>query len=901
MKFKFLIPLLFLAANSLFAQTSGQTKTDSLKVALSAAKEDTVKVVILTMLSDRSCWLGNYDLALAYANLALKLAEKNDFKKGIATAYNNISVVNFFQGDYPISMDHSLTALRIAESIGDKYQMGVAYKNIGLVYTRQNNDEKAIENHIKSVQIMESIGNKNGMGRAYNNIAMIYSKRGEYEKAIENYSKAYDLMKSIGDTRSQYIIQNNIGEMHSRKGEYSTALDKYLTALAVFDSIGDNKGKSITYLNLGLTYIHLGKISEAKEWLHKSLSLNKRLDTKEYIKSSYEGLSKADSITGDFASSLENYKMFITYRDSLTNEENNKKLNHATLQYEFDKKEATAKAEREKKDIQQRHIRNASFATVGGLLLFSLIAVRERNKTKKAQQRAEHSEQIKKEFLANMSHEIRTPMNAIIGMTNLVLDSPLEEKQKKYLNGVKKSSENLLHIINDILDFSKVEAGKMELETIDFSIRELAEQVVAIFKQKAADKGIEIFSTVSADVPEASVGDPMRLNQVLMNLAGNAIKFTEKGSVQIEINSVSNDENSNLLKFSVIDTGIGIPADKINSVFNSFSQAHSSDSRKFGGTGLGLSISKQLVELMGGKILIESEVGLGSKFSFLVSLPKGSVENIRSQTVKNTVDGNCLNGLRILIADDNEDNRIVCRDTLESKSKVEIAEAVNGAEVLEKLIQQDFDIILMDVQMPVMDGLEATKKIRNEFDEPKRRIPIIALTASVIRSDIDKCRAVGMDDYVPKPFSEEELFRTISKLTGKELRFTLKSDSKTGNETVRPNVDLTYLRNFCKNDHLKMKKYIDLFLNRAPKLNTALETELAENNFEEIASQAHGFKVSLMMMGMEDAKQIALKLEADCRLATKDVENIRLNTLELIRRISEAINELKQNISNFTV
>ncbi|MFA7617408.1 MAG: response regulator, partial [Weeksellaceae bacterium] len=228
-------------------------------------------------------------------------------------------------------------------------------------------------------------------------------------------------------------------------------------------------------------------------------------------------------------------------------------------------------------------------------------------------------------------------------------------------------------------------------------------------------------------------------------------------------------------------------------------------------------------------------------------------------------------------------------------------EAVNGAEVLEKLTQQDFDIILMDVQMPVMDGLEATKKIRNEFDEPKRRIPIIALTASVIRSDIDKCRAVGMDDYVPKPFSEEELFRTISKLTGKELRFTLKSDSKTGNETVRPNVDLTYLRNFCKNDHLKMKKYIDLFLNRAPKLNTALETELAENNFEEIASQAHGFKVSLMMMGMEDAKQIALKLEADCRLATKDVENIRLNTLELIRRISEAINELKQNISNFTV
>jgi len=372
-----------------YPQNREQKQIDSLRIELSKAKEDTAKVKILNQLSDLSCRFGNYETALQYGDSALVVAKRTDFKKGTATAYNNIGIVNFYQGDYPEALNNSFTALQIAESIGDKNEMASSYKNIGVVYMRQNNNSKAIENYLKSIKIMESIGNKSGIAKVYNNIGIVYSHQGEYEKAIETYTKAFDLMKSIGDKRSQYIIYNNIGEMHGRMGDYSQALDKYLTSLKVFESIGDNKGMSITYLNVGLTYLKLGSIAKGKEWLQKSLELNTRLDTKEYIKSSYEGLAEADSISGDFSSSLENYKMFIVYRDSLINEENTKKLTQTTMQYEFDKKEAEAKAEREKKDIRQRNVRNASFATVGGLLLFSLLVLRQRNKVKKEKKRSD--------------------------------------------------------------------------------------------------------------------------------------------------------------------------------------------------------------------------------------------------------------------------------------------------------------------------------------------------------------------------------------------------------------------------------------------------------------------------------------------------------------------------------
>ncbi|MBK7036123.1 MAG: response regulator [Bacteroidetes bacterium] len=495
--------------------------------------------------------------------------------------------------------------------------------------------------------------------------------------------------------------------------------------------------------------------------------------------------------------------------------------------------------------------------------------------------RAEQSEKFKQQFLANMSHEIRTPMNAVMGMTGLLIEKNPRSDQFNYLDGIKKSSDNLLHIINDILDLSKVEAGKMELEKIDFSLRDMIEQVKQILNYKAEEKGLELITDIDFTIPDVLIGDPTRINQVLINLTGNAIKFTEKGSVTISVSSrqlaVDNSETSNAkfqtLNFSIIDTGIGIPKDKLQTVFESFSQANASDTRIHGGTGLGLSISKQLVELMGGKIFIESEEGAGTIFSFEINLPVGSMERMQEQKSSEQIDGSILNGLKVLIVDDNEYNRVVVHDTLKLMADVEIFQATNGQEAIDAVCQYEFDIILMDVQMPLMNGYEATMYIREKMHAPKNAIPVIALTASVIRSDLDKCRAAGMNDYVPKPFKKAQLISAIARATGREMKFTTKKTDAVDRE---------------KENHYSVSNlsYLEKFV-LIEKLNTAL----LNNDLEEIASQVHGFKTKWIMMGMTESKALAQILEQQYRGKEQDI-SVKENVLKLMEQIQVAIMEL---------
>ena len=525
-----------------------------------------------------------------------------------------------------------------------------------------------------------------------------------------------------------------------------------------------------------------------------------------------------------------------------------------------------------------------------------------------------------------MSHEIRTPMNAVLGMTNLLIDKGPRPDQQNYLDGIQKSSDTLLHIINDILDLSKIEEGKMELEHIDFSIRELVVQVRQTLNYKAEEKGLQLMVDIDKDVPDILVGDPTRLNQVLINLGGNAIKFTEKGSVTIEVSSeqladssgqsagrseVENPSNGlhlqgdtsqppwgeelDTITFKVIDTGIGIPEDKLKAVFESFSQAHVSDSRKYGGTGLGLSISRQLVDLMGGEISIESEVGVGTEFSFTLNLPEGSTEGISIHRSVEQLDGSILNGLKILIADDNEYNRIVAHDSLKAKADVTIALATNGMEVVTMLGEGDYDIVLMDVQMPVMDGYEATRVIRDPQSSVRNHhIPVIALTASVIRSDLDKCRQAGMDDYVPKPFKIYQLISAIAKASVRELKFLDKKRTKVPFDTDAQDVvtDLTYLQNFCEGDKTRMQKYINMFLSTAPVFIEKLNDALGRQDLEEIASLVHGYKSNWIMMGMNEARDLALVIEQQCKAETLHPD-LEQNTARLMGYISNAVSELE--------
>lgn len=385
---------------------------------------------------------------------------------------------------------------------------------------------------------------------------------------------------------------------------------------------------------------------------------------------------------------------------------------------------------------------------------------------RKAKNRAEESERIKQEFLANMSHEIRTPMNAVMGMSSLLVKTPLNEKQTKYAKTIQFASDNLRVIIDDILDLSKIEAGKIQLETIDFNIKELVRNLIHTLEIRADEKHLHLVNDVKNNVPDFVTGDPVRLNQVLLNLMGNAIKFTESGSVTIRAEILSENENEIALKFSIIDTGIGIAADKMNHIFEAFSQERSDTTRKYGGTGLGLTICKKLVELQGGKIEVNSTLGKGSIFSFNVLYKKSLEKHLSQQQEKSGSETSVLNNkkIKILLVDDNAFNQMVATDLIMDWNPEAIIEtADNGKIAVEKVEKNNYDLVLMDVQMPEMDGYTATQTIRNS-NSAKSKIPIIAMTAHAIDSEIKKCKEAGMDEYVSKPIEPQKLFSKITLL-----------------------------------------------------------------------------------------------------------------------------------------
>lgn len=422
-----------------------------------------------------------------------------------------------------------------------------------------------------------------------------------------------------------------------------------------------------------------------------------------------------------------------------------------------------------------QNIKTGSFAMISDISWLKDTEERLR----KAKDNAENANKAKSTFLANMSHDLRTPMNGIIGMTYLALDTNLTPKQRDYLQKISYSADGLLGLLNDILDFSKIEAGQLNIEGYSFNILDLLNNIVSIMTFTAKEKGLNlILEKTTPDLPTFVNGDELRLRQILVNLIGNSIKFTEKGSVSIKVISENRSDNQLKLHFTVADTGIGIPTDKQKTIFSSFSQADASITREFGGTGLGLTICQQLVKLMGGKIWVESNVGQGAIFHFTIILNKGDDNNILQH---NSIVTPQVKELSILLVEDNEINSEIACYVLEKEGH-QVVTAQNGLVSLEVLVDHDFDLILMDVQMPIMDGLTASAIIRasesnsdlSPFGLPQslpeklvhqcngRHIPIVAMTANAMEGDKEKCLAAGMDNYLTKPFEPSQVRAVIA-------------------------------------------------------------------------------------------------------------------------------------------
>ena len=386
-----------------------------------------------------------------------------------------------------------------------------------------------------------------------------------------------------------------------------------------------------------------------------------------------------------------------------------------------------------------------------------------------ATKEAQEAKGMQEQFLANMSHEIRTPMNGIHGMTNLLLETPLSDGQKEFVDIIKRSADNLLVIINDILDFSKIKAGKLNIEKIDFRLRDVLDNVKAIFIHRVKKKGIALHVEIDTRIPHLLKGDPYRLNQVLINLIGNAVKFTEQGSIGVRVDLLQRSAEQVELEFVVTDTGIGIPAEKLPDVFDNFTQAGVDITRRYGGTGLGLAISRQLLQLQGGSISLSSEEGKGSVFSFRIAYGNGEEETASGRVAAGMTDhSRLLAGRRFLVAEDNEVNQKLVEYVLNRAGGV-VQLAENGKEAV-ALLQQDmgYDLIIMDLQMPVMDGYGATQVIR---DEMRLHTPMIAMTATALVGEQVRCLDAGIDEYMTKPFDFKELYKKIGLLLDKPAPF----------------------------------------------------------------------------------------------------------------------------------
>ncbi len=509
---------------------------------------------------------------------------------------------------------------------------------------------------------------------------------------------------------------------------------------------------------------------------------------------------------------------------------------------------------------------------------------------------AEEALRSKQQFLSNMSHEIRTPMNAIIGFTKVVLKTDLTAKQKEYLSAIKLSGDALIVLINDILDLAKVNAGKMTFEKIPFKMSNSISAMLHLFEPKIQEKNLELIKVYDKNIPDVLIGDPVRLHQIILNLVSNAVKFTNQGTITVTVRQVNEDDEKSTIEFSVADTGIGIPEEKISRIFENFQQASSGTSRLYGGTGLGLSIVKQLVEPQGGTISVKSKVNEGSVFSFCLSFLKTKAEAISEIEILE-LDSEIKN-IKVLVVEDIALNQLLMK-TLLDEFGFERDIAVNGKIAIEKLQEKTYDIILMDLQMPVMNGFEATDYIRNIM---KSKIPIIALTADVTTVDLVKCKAVGMNDYIAKPVDERLLYSKIVTLVKKPLT----SNTPEKIEPVQKAdqkikcIDLDYLNHRTKSNPALMMEMISLYLEQTPPLVSAMKQSIIDKDWKSLHAAVHKMIPSFSIMGISnDFENMAKKIQeyASTQLQTDAIHDMAIKIEDICRQacieLEEELNLIK--------
>lgn len=520
------------------------------------------------------------------------------------------------------------------------------------------------------------------------------------------------------------------------------------------------------------------------------------------------------------------------------------------------------------------------------------------NELIKSRLEAENMARLKQDFLANMSHEIRTPMNAILGFTGIVLKEDINKTVKEKVNRIQQAGNNLLVIINDILDFSKIEAGQLEIEEVKFDLYKCLDQVKCQLEDIAKNRNVRLIFNINPETPRIVKGDSVRLNQILINLINNGLKFTEKGFVEVRTKIKEERDNRILLQFEVEDTGIGIPKSKQANMFESFTQATSDTSRKYGGTGLGLAICKSLVELQKGALWVDSEEGVGSVFKFTIDFG-ACLQTLQDEGEDDVAEDEIdLTGVKLLLVEDNLMNRELAIHFFDQwKIDYEIAE--NGQLGLDKVSRGDYEVVLMDISMPVMDGYTATKEIR-KLESDKSNIPIIAMTANAFSNDIEKCFEIGMNDHISKPFKAAELKNKIYSLVryGRALKIESvyrkkQATQKKTNEDSEVIVSLDMLNEMSGGNKEFIQEMLTIYCNETPVTLERLSVGLDTNDADEIKAAAHKFRSPAGLLGITKAVELAEFVELNVFDESKS-EEIKIAIEQLIVIANKSVEQTKK-------